>query len=321
MMFARPVTKTRGRKTTTFVRVEATTAVVTSAVPAMAASPGDMPASCLRKTTSSTTMELSTNMPTPRVSPARLMMLRSMPARSISRKVAITDTGIETATMATERRLRRKNSSTSTASRPPCHAASVRLEIDSRIDTLWSVAHLHVERGRQPGLELLHRLLDRVDDLHGVAALHLLHVDEHGVRARRRRRAGPHELLLWQGVERDLGHVAQADDRGPVRADHHRADVVERLELADGPQHHLPVGEADRAAREAHVVGREGLHHLEHGHPVRGEPVEVEPHRHRGARAAVHVGGRHALLPLDRGQHLSARRAGARRCRGRKPRR
>ncbi len=139
MMLASPETKTRGTNTTMFVRVEAVTAVVTSPAPRIAASRGAMPESCFLKITSRTTMELSTNIPTPRVRPARDMMFMSIRAKSIREKVAITDTGMAREMMRMERKFLRNSTRTRTARRPPCHAASVSPERDSRMDTDWSV--------------------------------------------------------------------------------------------------------------------------------------------------------------------------------------
>ena len=66
----------------------------TSSAPNAAAAIGDLPSSLWRKTFSSTTIELSTSMPTPRASPPRLMMLSEMPARSNRENDATTEMGI-----------------------------------------------------------------------------------------------------------------------------------------------------------------------------------------------------------------------------------
>ena len=68
---------------------------------------------------SSTTMALSTSMPTPRASPPSVIMFSVKPPKYISAKVAMIEIGMAVAMMAVLRRLRRKNSSTSMANTPP----------------------------------------------------------------------------------------------------------------------------------------------------------------------------------------------------------
>ena len=77
------------------VSVDAVIADWTSSAPAVAACTAPSPSSdrC-RKMFSSTTIELSTSMPTPSASPPRLMMLRLTPAASMSEKVPTTEIGI-----------------------------------------------------------------------------------------------------------------------------------------------------------------------------------------------------------------------------------
>ena len=75
--------------------VEAITAVPTSVAPARAASISPMPWWRLRWIASSTTIELSTSMPTPSERPPSDMMLSETPELYIRKKVATTETGIE----------------------------------------------------------------------------------------------------------------------------------------------------------------------------------------------------------------------------------
>ncbi len=87
-----------GPKTLTVVSVEAVMAACTSSAPTDAAWMGGAPSSSrCRKMFSSTTMELSTNIPTPSARPPRLMMLRLTPAASMSAKVPTTEIGIASA--------------------------------------------------------------------------------------------------------------------------------------------------------------------------------------------------------------------------------
>ncbi len=68
---------------------------------------------------SSTTIELSTTMPTAKAIPARLMTLSVRPKKFISRKVPTIEIGIAAATTKVLERLRRKTSSTRIARVPP----------------------------------------------------------------------------------------------------------------------------------------------------------------------------------------------------------
>ena len=68
---------------------------------------------------SSTTIELSTTMPTAKARPARLMTLSVRPNHRISRKVPMTLIGMAIATTNVLDRLRRKSSRTRIASVPP----------------------------------------------------------------------------------------------------------------------------------------------------------------------------------------------------------
>ncbi len=117
-----PRMKIRGRKTTMVVRVLAMTAAVTSPAPSTAASAAGRPSCRRRKLFSSTTMELSTIMPTPMARPPRLMMFRVKPLAYISTKVAMMEKGMEMEMIRVLGTLRRKNSSTPIAISAPYSA-------------------------------------------------------------------------------------------------------------------------------------------------------------------------------------------------------
>ena len=91
---ATPSTKTMGKKTDMVVSVEATTAPPTSETPLIVDLTKSSPSSRQRKMLSSTTMELSTSIPTPRANPPRDMILRDTPDNCMGAKVAKMDTGI-----------------------------------------------------------------------------------------------------------------------------------------------------------------------------------------------------------------------------------
>jgi len=115
-----PRTKINGRKITSVVIVLAMIADPTSRAPSTAASSGASPFSLRRrKIFSSTTMELSTIMPTPRASPPRVIRLSVNPPKKINAKVATIEIGIDREITSVLRMLRRKNSKTTIASPPP----------------------------------------------------------------------------------------------------------------------------------------------------------------------------------------------------------
>ena len=68
---------------------------------------------------SSTTIALSTTIPTAKLIPARLMTLMLRPMADMTRKVPTILTGIATAMMPTALKLRKNKKSTATARMPP----------------------------------------------------------------------------------------------------------------------------------------------------------------------------------------------------------
>ncbi|MBK7703729.1 MAG: hypothetical protein IPI34_13020 [bacterium] len=133
-------TKTMGTNTATVVRVEATTAPLTSAAPRAAAAAGASPGSSsrLRWMASSTTIELSTSMPTPSASPPSDITLSDTPRPYIRMKVATIEMGIATPMISVLRSSRRKTYSTSTASRPPSRALLRTSPTALAMNTDWS---------------------------------------------------------------------------------------------------------------------------------------------------------------------------------------
>ena len=95
-------------------------AVPTSRAPSTEASSGVSLFSLRRrKMFSSTTMELSTIMPTPRARPPRVIRLSVKPPKKINANVVTIEIGIDTEMTRVLGMLRRKNSSTTIASPPP----------------------------------------------------------------------------------------------------------------------------------------------------------------------------------------------------------
>ncbi|MNX58654.1 hypothetical protein D3C86_895060 [compost metagenome] len=114
-----PVRKMSGTKTASVVKVEAATASETCLVPSRAAWSGFLPISRWRKMFSMTTIESSNRRPMPSARPPSDMVLRVKFWKYKRAKVAMTETGMAVATIRVLRRLRRKKSSTSTASAEP----------------------------------------------------------------------------------------------------------------------------------------------------------------------------------------------------------
>ena len=119
-----PSTKSTGRNTATLVSVLARIAPHTSWVPFTAASFGGSPALQWTKMFSSTTTELSISMPTANAMPARLITLSVRSKAARARKVPITLTGIDIATISVERTFRRNRSRVPSVSRPPTRMLS-----------------------------------------------------------------------------------------------------------------------------------------------------------------------------------------------------
>ena len=119
---ATPSTNTIGTNTDTVVIVLAVTACPTSPAPTRAASMMSSPSSRFRWIDSSTTIELSTSRPIPRVRPPSDMMLSEMPETYIKKNVAITEIGMDSPMISVVAKLRRKNIRTAMASVPPSTA-------------------------------------------------------------------------------------------------------------------------------------------------------------------------------------------------------
>ncbi len=136
---ARPCTKTSGKKTTTVVSVEATTAIATVPAPRAAAVFKSSGCSCrLRQIDSNTTIESSTIMPTPIAKPPSDMRFNDNPRRYMMMNVASTLTGIDSEMIAVERRSRRKPKITRIDRMLPMSAASTTSLIARSMNSDWS---------------------------------------------------------------------------------------------------------------------------------------------------------------------------------------
>ena len=129
---------TIGKNTAIVVSVAATTADATSLVPLRAASRMFSPCSFLRTMFSSTTIELSTSMPTASAIPPRDMMFSDTSLRYISRNVPITETGIATPVIVVARESLRKPYSTMMAMMPPRIAAFFTSSTADEMNRDWS---------------------------------------------------------------------------------------------------------------------------------------------------------------------------------------
>ena len=108
-----------GMNTATVVKVDASTAPKTSRPPSTAARIGALPISRCLYTFSSTTIALSTTMPTANAIPARLMTLIDRPSATIATIAPTTEIGIASAMMPAVRSERRNNNKMKIASPPP----------------------------------------------------------------------------------------------------------------------------------------------------------------------------------------------------------
>jgi len=118
-----------GMKTATVVSVDARIATQTSFAPQYDAALMLSPSARRRYVFSSTTMALSTTMPTAKASPASETTLSVRPKATITRNVPITEIGMASEMMPVAIHERRKMSSARAASRPPCQRFSVTSEI------------------------------------------------------------------------------------------------------------------------------------------------------------------------------------------------
>ncbi len=133
-----PDMKTIGKKTAIVVSVAATTADATSEVPFLAASTIPSPCSRFRTMFSSTTMELSTSMPTARAMPPSDMMFSDTSLVYINRNVPMTEIGIAMLTIVVDRASRRKPYNTMMAKMPPMNAAFLTLSTAEEMKRDWS---------------------------------------------------------------------------------------------------------------------------------------------------------------------------------------
>jgi hypothetical protein len=133
-----PDIKTIGKNTAIVVRVAAKTAPATSDVPFCADSRILSPCSFLRTMFSSTTIELSTSIPTASAMPPSDMMFNDTLLIYISRNVPITETGIAMPVIVVARESLRKPYSTMIAIMPPRIAAFLTSSTDDEMNFDWS---------------------------------------------------------------------------------------------------------------------------------------------------------------------------------------
>ena len=133
-----PCTNTIGANTATVVRVEAVIAPATSRTPRTAAVRSESPSSRQRVIDSSTTIALSTSMPTPSARPPSDMMLSETSPTYIGAKVTTTEIGIEIAMIAVGTSWRRKARITTTARIEPMTAELLTSSTAARMNVDWS---------------------------------------------------------------------------------------------------------------------------------------------------------------------------------------
>ena len=134
-----PSTKTRGPKTATVVKVEAVMAEATFLVPQMTASFGSSIWALKRLIFSSTTIELSTSIPTPKANPPRDIRLKETPVKYIKTSVIIKLIGIERATIVVGPKDCKNIRITNAAKIPPLTTAPMTLSMEDLISFPWSI--------------------------------------------------------------------------------------------------------------------------------------------------------------------------------------
>ena len=113
-----PVQKRSGAKAATVVAVDAATAPATSLVPSIAAVIRSAPSSMCRKTFSTMTIALSTNIPSAMISAKSTIMFRVIPKASMKRNASSIESGMARATKNEFRTPMKKSSTPTTRSRP-----------------------------------------------------------------------------------------------------------------------------------------------------------------------------------------------------------
>ncbi len=135
---AMPCTNTSGRNTAIVVIVDATTAMLTSRVPVIAACRMPRPRSRALAMLSSTTIESSTTRPVASARPPSDITLRLRSSWSMKKNVVMIDTGNDSATTNVLQPSRRNRKMISTASRPPITASILTSLIAWRMNCDWS---------------------------------------------------------------------------------------------------------------------------------------------------------------------------------------
>ena len=108
-----------------------------------------------------------------------------------------------------------------------------------------------------------------------------------------------HRRVVVFGAERDLGHIAQADDGAVLRLDHEVAEFLHRVQARVRGQvhgHHLALGAAQRGDE---VVGRQGVAHVRGGDAMGRHLLRIEPGPQRELAFAQDLGRLHALHGLQ----------------------
>ena len=135
---AMPCTNTSGRNTAMVVRVDATTAMLTSRVPTIADSSIPSPRSRALAIDSSTTMESSTTRPVARARPPSDITLRESPNWSMKKKVEMIETGSDRLITNVLQPSRRNRKMIRIDNRPPITASSFTSPMAWRMKVDWS---------------------------------------------------------------------------------------------------------------------------------------------------------------------------------------
>ncbi len=297
-----PSTNTIGRKTATVVSVEADIAAAISFVPSTTALARDPPPCFLRKIASRTTIELSTIIPIPRVSPPSDMRLSEIPIRYMTRNVAMIESGIEVAMMSVlaevaQESEEHENGEETADERGVAHfvhrlADEVRLVEEDG----------HRVTRRELFLPFVDPLADHLGDGHRVGVALLVERDLDALLP-----VDARDLLALLRAHPHHGHVFQTDDPALVLLDDEVGDLLHRVELVHRADQELAVLASQRAAGEVHVGDAHHLADPVDRDPERGQPLLIDVDLDLVLETALDLRGGHAEDRLEIRFDLSLR--------------
>ncbi len=227
------------------------------------------------------TMASSTTKPVAMVSAISVRLLIEKPARYITPKVPISDSGTATLGIRVAGDVAQEQEDHHHHQRDRQHQLELHV-VDRGADGGGAVGqHLHVEIPRQGRLQLRQQRLDAVDHLDHVGARLALHVQHD-----RRLVVGPGGQAHVLGVVLDAGHVAHAQRRAVLVGDDQVAVGVGGVQLVVGVQGRGTGRAVEAALGAVEVVAGHRAAQVLQAQPGRRQRRRVGAHPHRRALAA-----------------------------------